>query len=148
MFRFASRRRFGISASLRNARASLTEPAPLRPIDAAVSESAELKALREKAKGAWKNLTKEEKITLYRASFPQTFAEMKAPTGEWKKVLGGVTLGVAAGIAFFSLLRLTVGPTKPHTLNPEWQAATEEKMRAQLANPISGLSSKPAPKAA
>ena len=63
MFRFASRRRFGISASLRNARASLTEPAPLRPIDAAVSESAELKALREKAKGAWKNLTKEEKIT-------------------------------------------------------------------------------------
>ena len=124
MFRFASRRRFGISASLRNARASLTEPAPLRPIDAAVSESAELKALREKAKGAWKNLTKEEKITrksmqidhrqrsyddlvVYRASFPQTFAEMKAPTGEWKKVLGGVTLGVAAGIALFSLLRLT-----------------------------------------
>jgi cytochrome c oxidase subunit 4 len=30
----------------------------------------------------------EEKKALYRASFCQTYAEMRAPNGEWKSVIG------------------------------------------------------------
>merc|ERR1711860_214182 len=44
----------------------------------------EVMALREKEKDSWTKLTLEERKALYRASFRQTFAEMNAPTGEWK----------------------------------------------------------------
>jgi hypothetical protein len=42
----------------------------------------------EKEKGDWKNLSLEEKKALYRFSFCQTLAELKAPTGEWKACIG------------------------------------------------------------
>lgn len=48
----------------------------------------EINALREKEKQDWKKMSTEEKKALYRASFCQTFAEMKAGTGEWKLHLG------------------------------------------------------------
>ena len=48
----------------------------------------DIQVLREKEKGDWKKLSLEEKKTLYRASFCQTFSEMKAPTGEWKAIVG------------------------------------------------------------
>ena len=48
----------------------------------------EINALREKEKQDWKKLSIEEKKALYRASFCQTFSEMKAGTGEWKLHLG------------------------------------------------------------
>merc|ERR1711942_87050 len=55
----------------------------------------DIQALHEKAKGDWKKLSIEEKKALYRASFAQTFSEIKAPTGEWKSILG-VTLVVSS----------------------------------------------------
>ena len=37
----------------------------------------------------------------------------------------------------------TVGPEKPPTVdNPEWEAATKERLLRQKANPIEGISSK------
>ena len=46
----------------------------------------------------------EEKKALYRASFGQTFAEIKAPSGEWKSVLG-LSL-VAASLAVWVFIWL------------------------------------------
>ena len=46
----------------------------------------------------------EEKKALYRASFGQTFAEIKAPSGEWKSVLG-LSL-VAASLAVWMFIWL------------------------------------------
>ena len=46
-------------------------------------------------------------FVVYRASFPHSFAEMKAPTGEWKKVLGGTLIGVAAGVVLFAVMKET-----------------------------------------
>uniref|UniRef100_A0A5F8HE95 Cytochrome c oxidase subunit 4 n=2 Tax=Monodelphis domestica TaxID=13616 RepID=A0A5F8HE95_MONDO len=48
------------------------------------------RALKEKEKGPWKQLTDAEKVALYRMQFHQTFAEMNRPSNEWKTVLGGV----------------------------------------------------------
>ncbi|CAB0004170.1 unnamed protein product [Nesidiocoris tenuis] len=45
-------------------------------------ETPEIKELRQKEKGDWKNLTIAEKKALYRASFCQTLAEVEAPTGK------------------------------------------------------------------
>ena len=55
----------------------------------------EILALREKEKGDWKSLTLDEKKALYRASFCQTYAEMKAPTGEWKSVVAGTLVALS-----------------------------------------------------
>lgn len=54
-------------------------------------------ALREKEKGDWKKLSVEEKKALYRATFCQTFSELKYKSAEWKACVGGVL--IAASIA-------------------------------------------------
>ncbi|CAI9539696.1 unnamed protein product [Staurois parvus] len=47
------------------------------------------KALKEKEGGSWTQLTKDEKLALYRISFKQSYAEMnKGNPNEWKTVLG------------------------------------------------------------
>lgn len=60
-----------------------------------------VQVLREKEKGDWRKLTIEEKKALYRASFCQTFAEIKAPTGEWKAILGYSLIGVSLACWIF-----------------------------------------------
>lgn len=46
-------------------------------------------------------LFQEEKKALYRASFCRTFAEMNAPTGEWKYIIGMALIGVSVGLWAF-----------------------------------------------
>lgn len=47
----------------------------------------------------------QEKKELYRASFCQTFAEMDAPTGEWKSILAGVATGVGLALLLFTSIK-------------------------------------------
>jgi hypothetical protein len=43
-------------------------------------------------------------LSVYRFSFRQTFAEMNAPTGEWKSVVSGVLLGLSITALFYIYL--------------------------------------------
>lgn len=72
--------------------------------------------LREKEKGDWRQLSLEEKKALYRASFKLTFAEFKAPTGEWKSVIGTSMFFVALGLWMFYAMKVW-GKDIPHILN-------------------------------
>lgn len=65
-----------------------------------------MQALKEKEKGDWKKLSIEEKKALYRASFCQTFAEIDAPTGEWKGQIGVTLLGVSISLWLFMFFKL------------------------------------------
>lgn len=105
---------------------------------------------------------------MYRLKFSQSYAEMKAPTGEWKTVLGGMLffLGFTGlvvwwqriyGKKVFTLLRglavkgetwscnllfSPVYPPRPRTLEDDWKARQLQRMLDMRINPVEGLSSK------
>ncbi|KAG8447270.1 hypothetical protein GDO86_014655 [Hymenochirus boettgeri] len=54
--------------------------------------SSQQATLKEKERGPWKDLTQEDKISLYRIKFNKTYAEMNQPTNEWKTVIGSVLI--------------------------------------------------------
>lgn len=102
----------------------------------------EILALREKEKGDWKNLSVEEKKTLYRASFCQTFAELKAPTGEWKAIVAATIAGIAVTGWLLIWIKKYVYLELPGTITEEWKEKQTEQMIRQRQNPIEGVASK------
>jgi len=102
----------------------------------------ELNVLREKEKQDWKKLSLEEKKALYRASFCQTFAELKAPTGEWKMHLGMGLIFASAAIWICILMNLFVYDELPVTFDEEHQKAQLKRMLDLEMNPVTGISSK------
>jgi len=103
----------------------------------------EIAALRTKEQGDWKKMTKEEKKTLYRASFCQTLAEVRAPTGEWKSILGIVLMGISGAFVCYVWLKTFVYQPLPETItDPEKQKAQIERFITMRVNPIEGLTSK------
>ncbi|CAG0879683.1 unnamed protein product [Darwinula stevensoni] len=106
------------------------------------SNSKEIQALKEKEKNDWKNLTLDEKKKLYRASFCQTFAEIEAPTGEWKSVVGVSLLGVSLALWIYIWMVKFVYAPLPKTCSEEAKAAQLQRMIDVRANPVYGLPSK------
>lgn len=102
----------------------------------------DIQALREKEKGDWKKLTIEEKKQLYRASFCQTFAEMDAPTGEWKSIIGCSLGFVGLTIWLFMAVKMFVLPPLPESMSVESQQAQLKRMIDLAVNPVEGLASK------
>jgi len=102
----------------------------------------EIKVLKEKEKGDWKKLSVEEKKALYRASFCQTFAEMQAPTGQWKSILGVALGAISCGIWIYVLIKLFVYPPLPESFELEHRQALLKRMIDIGVDPVEGLSSK------
>ncbi|XP_041801337.1 cytochrome c oxidase subunit 4 isoform 2, mitochondrial [Chelmon rostratus] len=100
------------------------------------------KSLKQKEKGPWSQLTKEEKIALYRLMFHQTYPEMNQMSAEWKTVMGGIFLflGFTGLVVWWQ--RVYVYPTRPRTFDDEWQAKQLKRMLDMRVNPIQGISSK------
>lgn len=98
-------------------------------------------ALREKERNDWKSLTLEEKKSLYRISFCQTYAEMYAPTGNWKRILA-VVLGLCSFTGWIIIwMKMYVYPPLPHTMTKEWQEAVLKRMVATRTGPVEGVAS-------
>ncbi|XP_064779104.1 cytochrome c oxidase subunit 4 isoform 2, mitochondrial-like [Oncorhynchus masou masou] len=98
------------------------------------------KSLKQKEKGPWTALSKEEKIALYRLKFNHTYPEMKRPSHEWKTVIGGmfIVFGITGLVVFWQCHY--VYPPQPHTFGEEWQAKQIQRMLDMRINPIEGLS--------
>ncbi|XP_059618473.1 cytochrome c oxidase subunit 4 isoform 1, mitochondrial [Phlebotomus argentipes] len=102
----------------------------------------QLLALREKEKGDWKKLSIDEKKALYRASFCQTFAEFKHPTGEWKGCIGWTLVFTSIAIVFSLWMNAYVYDELPESFSEESRKAQLKRMLDLEVNPIHGLSSK------
>ncbi|XP_018593119.1 cytochrome c oxidase subunit 4 isoform 2, mitochondrial [Scleropages formosus] len=115
-------------------------PLPDRPYRETLGEHE--KSLKRKEKGPWTELSKEEKIALYRLMFRKTYAEMNTSSNEWKTVLGGIFFFVGfTGLVVFWQRRF-VFPPRPRTFEDEWQAKQVKRMLDMRINPIEGVSSK------
>merc|ERR1712108_70495 len=105
-------------------------------------DSGDIAKLREKEKGDWKKMTLEEKKALYRASFCQTLAEVEAPTGEWKSIIGLTLVGVSLGVWGYLWMKAFVYGQLPETITDEEKLKAQiERMIAMRANPVEGLTS-------
>uniref|UniRef100_A0AAY4ASA5 Cytochrome c oxidase subunit 4 n=2 Tax=Denticeps clupeoides TaxID=299321 RepID=A0AAY4ASA5_9TELE len=118
----------------------LDTPLPDKPHQEQLSATDQ--ALKRKETGPWTQLTKEEKIALYRLMFDKTYAEMKKPTNEWKTVIGGILFFI--GLTGLVVLWQThyVYPPAPRTFDPEWQAQQVKRMLDMRVGPVEGFSSK------
>ena len=105
-------------------------------------DAGDIAKLREKEKGDWKKLTLEEKKALYRASFCQTLAEVEAPTGEWKSIIGLTLLGISIGVWGYLWMKAFVYGKLPESITDEEKLKAQiERMIAMRANPVEGLTS-------
>ncbi|KAL0274414.1 UNVERIFIED_CONTAM: hypothetical protein PYX00_006839 [Menopon gallinae] len=98
----------------------------------------ELIALREKERGDWRKLSCEEKKTLYRTSFRQTFAEMEAPTGKWKTHLGRFLLNISLALWLFMGYLYFIEREFPESLCERKRRAVLRRQLLLRDNPITG----------
>ncbi|GAO46298.1 cytochrome c oxidase subunit V [Saitoella complicata NRRL Y-17804] len=97
--------------------------------------------LAERQKGPWTELTLAEKKAAYYIAFgPYGPRAPLHPPKFHLKVFMGVLGGLAASITLFLGIRsFAAGP--PHTMTKEWQEATNEYLKEQKSDPITGISS-------
>ncbi|XP_061486817.1 cytochrome c oxidase subunit 4 isoform 1, mitochondrial [Rhineura floridana] len=115
---------------------------PLPDVPYCQELDASQKALKEKEKGSWKQLSNEEKVALYRLKFHQNYAEMNKPSNEWKTVLGGIFFFLAFTGLIVWWQQVYVCPPKPHTFSKEWKAKQLKRMLDMRAGPVQGISAK------
>ncbi|NP_001373397.1 cytochrome c oxidase subunit 4I1-like [Danio rerio] len=115
---------------------------PLPDVPFVRNLSAEQKKLKEKEKGPWTQLSKEEKLAIYRLTHELSFPEMRKGSKEWMTVLAGVFffLGFTGLLVWWQ--RVFVYGDVPHTLSQEWIEKQTQRMLDMKVNPITGFAHK------
>ncbi|KAJ1983008.1 cytochrome c oxidase [Dimargaris cristalligena] len=104
-------------------------------------QKAMIERIAELQKQDWKTLSLEEKRAAFYVSFgPHSARTPYSLPGDSTKVVFGVASALGLSAALFAFIR-SFSQETPRTMNPEWQEATNEYLREQKANPISGISS-------
>ncbi|KAL1917441.1 uncharacterized protein VTP21DRAFT_3834 [Calcarisporiella thermophila] len=96
--------------------------------------------VEEIQKNDWTKLSLEEKKAAYWVAFGPHGPREPLEKGHGTKVFFGVVASLAVSTALFAWIR-SKGQETPKTLSKEWQEATNEYMKGQKSNPISGISS-------
>ncbi|KAI1213645.1 cytochrome c oxidase subunit IV [Annulohypoxylon truncatum] len=105
------------------------------------TEQAELwMALRDRMKENWAELTLSEKKAAYWIAFGPHGPRAAPPPDEGRKVALYTAVGVLASFVLFATMRAFGGPA-PSTMTKEYQEASNEYLKAQKAEPLTGLSS-------
>ncbi|KAI0389689.1 cytochrome c oxidase subunit IV family [Xylariaceae sp. FL0594] len=105
------------------------------------TEQAELwMALRDRMKENWTDLTVMEKRAAYWIAFGPHGPRAQPPADENRKVALYTAVGVLVSFAIFATIR-AFGGEAPSTMTKEYEEASNEFLRAQRAEPITGLSS-------
>lgn len=99
-------------------------------------------AIQEKAKGDWKELTDDERIRLYRAYHPVTFAEMQYPPSYGYQVFGAFFWTIAAAFPIFWLIKKFLLNPAPFQLHPDYMNMLEDRLDAVHNHPVWGKSDK------
>ncbi|KAK1761303.1 cytochrome c oxidase polypeptide 5, mitochondrial [Echria macrotheca] len=106
-----------------------------------LQEQAELwMALRDRMKGSWTELTIQEKKAAYWIAFGPHGPRALPPPGEGKKVAAYTFIGLAASFVIFATIRAFAGPP-PASMTKEWQEASNEYLKGQNSDPLTGISS-------
>ncbi|KAF2471385.1 COX4-domain-containing protein [Lindgomyces ingoldianus] len=108
-------------------------------------------SLRDRMKVDWKEMTMQEKKAAYYIAFGPHGPRRPPPPDEGRKVFILVSAIMGVSIVLFSLTRVFANPQRPRTMTKEWQEATEEYLKAQGTETITGykgmmVQSKPGPK--
>ncbi|XP_013404456.1 cytochrome c oxidase subunit 4 isoform 1, mitochondrial [Lingula anatina] len=94
----------------------------------------EIMPLLEKEKGDWKNLSIDEKKTLYRYSYRQTLKEEYTPEGLGKRLLIGTLFGLSCTMIYTQITIDYIFPWDPRaarTRQADWQGVHLGKLIAQ-----------------
>ncbi|KAL2112067.1 hypothetical protein VUR80DRAFT_8642 [Thermomyces stellatus] len=106
-----------------------------------LQEQAELwMALRDRMQGSWKDLTTQEKRAAYWIAFGPHGPRALDPPGEGKSLFFHVILVLAATGGLFAVIRMFAGQA-PESMTKEWQEQSNELLKEQRADPITGISS-------
>jgi len=97
-------------------------------------------SLRDRMKTNWAELTLQEKKAAYYIAFGNHGPRAVPPPGEGWRVLGGVGIGLGVSFVVFALTRY-FAKGSPGTMTKEYQLATNEYLKAQNSEPITGISS-------
>ncbi|ESZ92005.1 cytochrome c oxidase subunit V [Sclerotinia borealis F-4128] len=97
-------------------------------------------SLRDRMKINWAELTLQEKKAAYYIAFGAHGPRAQTPPGEGWRVAAYTFAGVGVSLALFLFIRM-FAKGSPSTMNKEWQEATNEYLKSQNSEPISGISS-------
>ncbi|KAF2796424.1 COX4-domain-containing protein [Melanomma pulvis-pyrius CBS 109.77] len=108
-------------------------------------------SLRDRMKVDWKEMTLQEKKAAYYIAFGPHGPRRPPPPDEGRKVFFLSMAIIGAACVVFSITRMFANPQRPRTMTKEWQEASEEYLKAQGSEPITGykgmlVQSKPGPK--
>ncbi|PSS14809.1 hypothetical protein M430DRAFT_253121 [Amorphotheca resinae ATCC 22711] len=97
-------------------------------------------ALRDRMKSNWAELTLQEKKAAYYIAFGPHGPRAQPPPGEGWRIFAYTGVGLLASLLIFSGIRAGARPS-PGTMTKEYQEATNEYLRAQNSEPLTGISS-------